>query len=307
MKFRLQISSFLKKLKPDRIKESFLYYLKGLYHNADEHNIFLFSGGLSFSMFTCILPMLLIVFSIIGVLLEKPGIMNPVQNFIDTIIPYSQTADEIKVVILDRINEFRIFKTVSGSIGIVGLFFAASGLFGSMRTILHIIYGIKETSNMVVNKLKDFTMIIVVVVFFLASMAIFPALTIAVHILTNINIPYLAFINNFITTFVSYVISGFSFVVIFLMLFLIYYLVPFKHLPFRVVLLSAFWAAFLWAIAKELFGYYITHAVFLTRVYGTYLFIVVLALWVYYSSFVFILGAEIGNLYHVRKYENQQE
>jgi membrane protein len=307
MKLKLNLLSHLKNLKFSTVRESFLYYIKGLYHNADRHSIFLLSGGLSFSMFTCILPMLLIVFSLIGVLLARPGVLNHVQNFIDTIIPYSNTADEIKVVILDRINEFRIFKTISGSIGIIGLFFAASGLFSSMRTILNTVYGIKDTSNIVVNKLKDFVLIIVVVFFFLASMAIFPALTIGIHVLTNLSIPHIAFIHKFISTFVSYGLSGLSFVVIFLMLFLIYYLIPFRRLPIKVVWLSAFWAAFLWVVAKELFGYYITHSILLTRVYGTYVFIVVLALWVYYSSFVFILGAEIGNLYRLRKYKNEQE
>ena len=38
------------------------------------------------------------------------------------------------------------------------------------------------------------------------------------------------------------------------------------------------------------------------KIYGTYVLFVVVAFWIYYSSIVFIIGAEIGKLYSDRKY-----
>jgi len=63
------------------------------------------------------------------------------------------------------------------------------------------------------------------------------------------------------------------------------------------IFVSALWAAILWEIAKQLFGLYITHAITLKKIYGAYVLMVVVAFWVYYTSIVFIIGAEIGQLY----------
>ncbi|MCH7827530.1 MAG: hypothetical protein IIC75_06115, partial [Bacteroidetes bacterium] len=48
------------------------------------------------------------------------------------------------------------------------------------------------------------------------------------------------------------------------------------------------------------FGYYIYHFGFIGRIYGTYAFLVVVAFWIYYSSVVFIIGAEIAKLHSDR-------
>jgi membrane protein len=81
----------------------------------------------------------------------------------------------------------------------------------------------------------------------------------------------------------------------------IYYFIPSGRLQTKMVFLSTFWASFLWLVAKELFGYYISHAALLNRIYGTYIFVVIVALWIYYSSLILIIGAEIGQLYKDRR------
>jgi uncharacterized BrkB/YihY/UPF0761 family membrane protein len=48
------------------------------------------------------------------------------------------------------------------------------------------------------------------------------------------------------------------------------------------------------------FGFYITHFASIERIYGAYVLVVLLAVWIYYSSIIFILGAEIGQLYRER-------
>ncbi len=63
---------------------------------------------------------------------------------------------------------------------------------------------------------------------------------------------------------------------------------------------SALMATIFWEIARQIFGYYLAHAAALDRVYGAYLFLVAVVLWIYYSSLMFILGAEIGQLYRER-------
>ena len=69
----------------------------------------------------------------------------------------------------------------------------------------------------------------------------------------------------------------------------------------KVVFISAFWAALLWELAKKLFGFYIFHFASLNKIYGAYVFVIIAAFWIYYSSIIFIIGAEIGQLFRERK------
>jgi len=293
--------TFFNNIKLREFKERSLYYLKGLYDRAAADHIFLLSGGLSFSLFTCILPLILILFSLFGILLELPGVKLQVNQFLVALIPYPESADFIKDIIFSRIDDFRIFKTISGSLGIVGLFFAASGLFSSIRSILNTVYRIKESRRFYLTKLRDLGMVLLVVAFFLVSMAILPALDFIPPLLQKLEFGQLSMFNTFWSGFVSVSMSLFSFCIIFLMFFLIYYLFPYGRSPVKMVLISAFWAGFFWLLAKELFGYYIAHAALLSRIYGAYVFLVIVAFWIYYSSLILIIGAEIGQLYRERK------
>lgn len=289
--------TILKISKFQAISETLIYYLKGLYHRASEHNIFLFAGGLSFSLFTCILPLILILFSFIGIVLELHGVKEQVSSFISTLVPYRESAEFIDNIVFSRMDEFRIFKTLSGSLGIIGLFFAASGLFSSIRTILNIVYKVSESKRFYIDKLRDIGMVLLVVAFFLVSMAILPALDFIPPLVQKLKIEQFNFLNTFFSTFISFSISLLSFLIIFFMFFLLYYLLPYGRIPVRVVLLGAFWASFFWLVAKELFGYYIAHAAMLSKIYGTYVFMVIVAFWIYYSSLILIIGAEIGQLF----------
>jgi membrane protein len=73
-----------------------------------------------------------------------------------------------------------------------------------------------------------------------------------------------------------------------------------------VPLVSAIAATFFWEIARQLFGYYITNVATLNRIYGTYALLVIVAFWIYYSSILFLVGAEIGQLYRERRIEKDQ-
>lgn len=292
---------FFDNFKFREIKDRLLYYGKGLWERAAADHIFLLSGGLSFSLFTCILPLILILFSLFGILLELPGVKAQVNQFLVALVPYPESADFLKEIIFNRIEDFRVFKTISGSLGIVGLFFAASGLFSSIRSILNAVYKITESRRFYLAKLRDLGMVLLVVSFFLVSMAILPALDFIPPLLQKLDFGQLKILDSFWGGLVSAFMSVFSFCFIFFMFFLIYYLFPYGRSPAKMVLISSFWAAFLWLIAKELFGYYIAHAALLSRIYGAYVFLVIVAFWIYYSSLILILGAEIGQLFRERK------
>lgn len=292
-----RISSGMSGIKFLKAIWSFLaHYLGGLYRRADEHHIFLLSGGLSFSVFVCIVPFVLIIFAVLGNILEQPSIATEMQVFIDRLIPYADYASSIKELVFSRVEEFTIYKNLAGIIGLVGLLIAASGLFSSMRTILNKVYDVKTSQHLLIGKLRDLGLVLLVLGYFLLSVTILPLFDVIFGFIDKIEL----FKGLRFSFFENLVVAGFSFLIIFSSFYTMYFLVPQKKMFRREAFISALSAAVLWEIARQLFGFYITNFITLKRIYGAYVFIIVVAFWIYYTSIVFIIGAEIGRLYRER-------
>lgn len=102
--------------------------------------------------------------------------------------------------------------------------------------------------------------------------------------------------------FEHFILTLISLSLIYIVFAILYLAVPLKKLGKKAVFISAFWAAILWEAAKQLFGFYLYNYASFSQIYGAYALVVVVAFWIYYSSVVFIIGAEIGRLYYERKY-----
>jgi membrane protein len=294
--FILPARQIMKKTWLENIRNFIVHYFGGLYNRVNEHHLFLLGGGLAFSLFVCIVPFVLIIFSLLGNILQSTSLQNQLDLWVEQIIPYENYATFVKNFIFLRIEEFKSYKNIAGLVGAIGLFLAASGLFSSIRTILNRIYKYDRGRFPLLGKLQDLGMVLLVLLFFLAATAIFPALGILKEYAQKIDILKILRFSGM----QSGIIYVASYLLIFTLFYTIYSLVPYARLGFKVPAMSAFWAASMWEAARQLFGYYITHMASLKQIYGTYVLLVVVAFWIYYSSIVFILGAEIGQLYRER-------
>ena len=77
-------------------------------------------------------------------------------------------------------------------------------------------------------------------------------------------------------------------------------MIPYEKLGKRVPVVAAFWATLLWEIAKRIFGYYVSDFLTINKIYGAFILIAVILFWIFYSSCLFVLGAEIGQLFRER-------
>jgi membrane protein len=82
----------------------------------------------------------------------------------------------------------------------------------------------------------------------------------------------------------------------FWMFFLIYKIVPNKKIRWKPSLQAACFASLLWEVAKQLFGWYVTHLGRFSVVYGSLSALAIFFLWIYYSSTILILGGEVAFL-----------
>jgi membrane protein len=285
-----------------RLADAVKYYTVNIYWSFDEYHIFLFGGGLAFSILLCIIPFVLILFWVLGSVLSSDSVAIQVNNLIDTAIPYDDYSDFVKEILQNRIKELIEFKNTAGIVGIAGLLFTASGFSGAIRTILNTIYGMKIDVNFFLGKLRDFALILVAMVLILAASLIFPIIDL-LRQLSN-QFPDLQFLTHGI--FQKLFTTTFSLVLIVVVFSLLYHWVPIIKIKKRAVVVGAIWAAALWEIAKQGFGYYLYHFATYGKVYGTYALIVVIAFWLYYSATVFVFGAVIAKLYHNRLVEAKE-
>lgn len=73
----------------------------------------------------------------------------------------------------------------------------------------------------------------------------------------------------------------------------IYRIVPYRRLPWRLVVSGAAFAALLFEVGKSAFVFYLNNVANLEAVYGSVSSIIVLLLWLYYSARVILLGAAL--------------
>ncbi len=198
------------------------HYFGGLYDRTDRHHLFLLSGGLAFSLFVCIIPMTLIIFWLLGKFLNSVEVELQINTLIDTVIPYATYAQFVKDVIFERVQEVVEYRNIAGWVGIIGLFFAASGFASSLRTVLNKINGTDIDINIFLGKLRDFLVIIIIVLVFLALVLTLPMLDFIISVAQST--PYFQVFNQPI--FHRVFTASFSFFVMFLIFAVLYKFMP---------------------------------------------------------------------------------
>lgn len=273
------------------------YYLAGLYRRTAENHLLLFASGLSFSTLLCVIPFILILFSILGQVVDSGVVQDNINQLIQTIIPYEEVAGFVMRFTAERVSEFIAFKGIAGVLGAAGLLFFASGLFSSMKTALNKVYRMSDEEHPALSALWDMALVLVVIVFLLLSVLILPALEGVKEFTFRRDLPGYQVL-EILRGALFYAVT---LALVFSVFYALYRFVPSARIDKTRAFVSALCATALWELSKQAFGFYITHFFTLERIYGAYLLLVVSALWIYCSSLVFILSAEIGQLYSERK------
>lgn len=274
-----------------------VHYVGGLYNRSDTDHLFLIAGGLSYSLMICMVPFVLVIFFVLGMLLDPSDLERQVDFVVTRAVPYPAYAEVVKSILIDRARELVTYRHVYGIAGAAGLLFTTSGLFSSMRTILNTIYRVDEVRSEVIGKLRDFGMVFVVLCLFLSSVVFLPAIEGIQERLSGSG----ALSALRLDVFQNILVGAGSSLLIVAIFYLLYAFVPYGRMSRAALLVSAIWAMVLWKLAEQAFGWYIGTFASMDRLYGTYAALVVVFVWIYYASLTFIIGAQIGQLYRERR------
>jgi membrane protein len=298
-----KIGSFISFLNFRKVLAFLDHYILKLFKRMDEHNLFFAGAGISFSLFLGMIPFILLVFSLLGIIFDQATIEGAINNLIDQIIPYPSYANYVKRVISSRLPEVIEYKTLAGFVGVIGLLFTSTWIFSSIRTILNQIYNVKIQRGYLYGMFRDILMVILLVLFISGATFIAPAINIIYEVTKNY---------DFVIVYTQsplwkVIVYSFSFVLLFSLFFFLYYLIPYEQLGKKVAAVSAFWSTLLWEVARYIFGYYINHILGTNPLYGAFVLIIAILFWVFYSSCLFIVGAELGQLYREKRAERLEQ
>jgi membrane protein len=270
------------------------FYARNLWHKAARDQLFFLSSGITFNVLVTIVPLLLITISVLGMLVESStSAREQILTFIQRIMPLaSAQAESLLFGLVEDSGWF-------GVLGLVGLVWASTRLFGSLRTVLEIIFEIppEERLGIVEGKIHDIRMVVVVGSLFLLTIS----LTTALRWLKNYGVGFLGLDAYNISWFWSLTSLIVAYLITYMMFFFVYRYVPDRWIPRQDAAVAAFFSSVLFELAKQAFVAYLAEFGRFLELYGSFTNLVVIAFWVYYSSIVFILGGELGRIVQVQR------
>jgi len=278
-----------------KILVSVKYYAEGIYGRFKSEHLMIHGASLAFGIMLCLIPWALLLFSAFGFFLSAEESMEVVEEYISQFLPLPGYEDQVQQEIHNRLNDLVDYRQTAGVIGLVGVLWLSTFLFGTARTILNEIFKVNITINIFIQKLRDFQVLFILAVLFVLTLFGSTAVYITkqfiferIKILENVWIPgTLPILIGFIFTWTMFLV--------------LYRFLPYVNLSFDVLVVASTVSAILWEVAKYFFGIYIANFGNITRIFGALTIFAGTALWLYYSSIVFLFGAMVGQLYRERK------
>ena len=97
---------------------------------------------------------------------------------------------------------------------------------------------------------------------------------------------------------------AFSFIT--LMFYSLYKFLPNRHIRWQTALIASFFTSFMFELAKRAFGAYVQSFNPGSLYQGTVAAVVIVVVWVYYASMIFILCGEVAQVHELRRVRKRQ-
>jgi membrane protein len=280
-------------------------YAKRVWDNSGEDNVFFLAGGIAFNILLAVVPFfLLLATGLVYLLNESPDTTtSEVLQIVDKFLPPHAPGDYGPAGII--LNE--VIKQ-SGAITLAStllFIWFSTRLFGSLRTVLAQIFDIDVDRGIIAGKIFDIEMTLVSSLLLVAYTALSAYLAIAttrgVLILADLGI------REEVMGQVEYnlgQILAFSFIAT--MFFCLYKFLPHRKIRWRMALIASLFTSVMLEVAKRVFSTYVTSFDPSSFYGGTVAALVIVVIWVYYASFIFIIGGEVAQVYELRRVRKLQ-
>jgi membrane protein len=256
-----------------------------------DDKVFKLSGSLAFTMVFSMGPLILIVITTSSFFFGRDAIEGSVYAQLEGFLGHD-TALQLQEIIKHAAISSKT--TLATIVGFIFLFIGATGVFSEMQDSLNMIWGLKPKPKkgwvaFIKNRFLSFSVIIGLGFLLLVSLAI-SALVAAFGDRLKLLVPGVSTMLLYVTNLaISLGLSGFIFAVIFKVL-------PDGQVSWKDVLAGSAVTTFFFLLGKFAISFYISKSN-VGSMYGTAGALVVLLLWIYYSSVILYFGAEFTLAY----------
>ena len=277
----------LQKTKAYLLKVSVVQFIARTAEESGNHDAGQRAAGVAYYAIISIFPLLLGLIAVFGFFLPSLNLQDQLLKFVGNNIPGATD------ILKDNIANVIKLRGVMSILSIVILFWSASALFSSISLAINRAWNVIRHRNFFIRKASELGMVFGTGILFLLSLGASSIITIMHGVL---NLPTTSLVMVYVSTKLA------AFLLIFLVFLLLYKFIPNTKTYWRGVWPGALLVALLFELARTLFIFYLDNIANYQLIYGSITSIIVLLVWIYYSSLIMILGAEFTFQYSLMRY-----
>lgn len=265
--------------------------LKKTVVNFYEDDSISYASSIAFYTIFSMPAILIIALSIGTAFYERNVVQEELINQVERLIGMNSEKEITEIISNASLDATSAF---AKTVGIVTLIFSATTVFASLQSSLNKIWGIKPKPmrgivKFLINRLLSLAMVAVMGFLLLVSLVVDALLVL-----------FQSFLSKVMEGFTLYILQGMNMAISFAIVTVIFGLV-FKVLPdadvkWRDVWVGAFVTTILFSIGKFLIGFYLGNSSF-GSAYGAAGSLVIILVWIYYSTIIVLFGAELTSVY----------
>ena len=243
------------------------------------------SASIAYFTFFSIFPLILGIIALASFFINPEKVGTDLNSLLAEVVPAS--AD----LVSSNIENLVKLRGAMSLISIVTLFWSGKKMFSALSRGINVALGFKPAFYGFLNVFRNFFLAILAMLLMLVPLAVTPL----AHIFESLGIAVFGdnarhFLSLATTTAINFSSS-------FLVLTVLYWIIPYRWLSWKIVIPAAFFTSLFQVAGKSIFMYYLNTTANFKAVYGSLSSIVVLLLWLYFSAYLIIYGAELMSVY----------
>jgi YihY family inner membrane protein len=242
------------------------------------------AASMAYYAFFSLFPLLLVFIAIGSFFLESDRIYAKIMELIGDAFPVSQQ------LIYDTLQRVISGRGPMGLIGLLGLLWAASGVFTTLTQNINLAHTNARNRNFIQARLHGLGMIVALCMLFILSLV----LDASTNVLASWRIPLLPNISIYETKLWAWISNYIPWLLTFGLFIVLYRWVPTVRAAWQAVFWAAAVAATGWKLATDLFAWYLVRGlVRYELVYGSLGTVVALLFLIYVIGLVVLFGAHL--------------
>lgn len=250
-----------------------------------ERNAFSYAGSLAFYTLFSLAPTIIIAVAVIGLVLGEDAATGQIVAQLEGTMGQEAAQAVQNAVVQSRIEESGLLPTL---LGVGALLVGATTVFGQMQLSLNMIWGVtaRPSSNslwiFIKRRFLSLAVVLAIGFIFLVSLALGVATKALLHSADSL-LPFVSLLTSGVEFLISLALVAALFATI-------YKVLPDVVLSWHDVLVGAVVTALLFVVGRTAIASYLTYTA-TASTYGAAGSVVVVLLWVYYSSLILLFGA----------------